>query len=492
MMTLSTLLRSAALAALFAGPAAAAGGAMTLGMQLEPPNLDPTSGAAAAIDEVVFPNLFEGLVRVAPDGAIKPGLAQRWEVSADGLVYTFHLVTGAKFHDGADFDASDVKFSIDRATAEGSTNAQKGLFEAIETIDAVDPATVKITLKRPTGMFLFNMGWGDAVIVDPASAATNATDPVGTGAFKFGEWKKGDSVTLVKNPGYWGAPAHLDSATWKFISDPTAAMAALMAGDVDAFVGYPSPETVPQFEADPRFTVNTRTTEGETILAINNKRAPFDNLKVRQAIAHAIDRQAIIDGAMFGMGVPIGSHFAPHHPAYEDLTGTYPYDPALSKKLLAEAGFPDGIKATIKLPPPSYARRGGEVVAAQLREVGIDLEIQNVEWAQWLEQAFRGKDFDFTIVSHTEPFDIGIYARPEYYFQYDNSVFQKLMADINAETDDAKRTAMLHTAQETIAKDAVNGYLFQLTVADIWSKDLTGWPTGAAVQSIDLTGVSRK
>ena len=490
-MTISTLLRGAALAALMTGPAFAAG-SMTLGMQLEPPNLDPTSGAAAAIDEVVFPNLFEGLVRVAGDGAIKPGLAQSWDVSEDALTYTFHLVTGAKFHDGADFDASDVEFSLARAMAEDSTNAQKGLFEAIESVEIVDPATVKITLKRPTSQFLFNMGWGDAAIVDPASADTNATAPVGTGAFKFAEWKKGDSVTLVKNPDYWGTPALLDQATWKFIADPTAAMAALMAGDVDAFVGFPSPETVPVFEADPRFTVNTRTTEGETILAINNKRAPFDNLKVRQAVAYAIDRQAIIDGAMFGMGPPIGSHFAPHHPAYTDLTGMFPHDPAKAKALLAEAGFPDGIKATIKLPPPSYARRGGEIVAAQLREVGIDLEIQNVEWAQWLEQAFKGKDFDFTIVSHTEPFDIGIYARPEYYFQYDNADFQALMADINAETDDATRTEMLHKAQETIAKDAVNGYLFQLAIADIWSNDLTGWQKSVAVQSIDLTGVSRK
>ncbi|MFT4793471.1 MAG: peptide/nickel transport system substrate-binding protein [Paracoccaceae bacterium] len=490
-MTISTLLRSAALAALMTGPAFAAG-SMTLGMQLEPPNLDPTSGAAAAIDEVVFPNLFEGLVRVASDGSITPGLAKSWDISADGLTYTFHLVAGAKFHDGADFDASDVEFSFARAMADDSTNAQKGLFEAIDSVEVMDPATVKITLKRPTSQFLFNMGWGDAVIVDPASADTNATAPVGTGAFKFAEWKKGDSVKLVKNPDYWGTPAQLDAATWKFISDPTAAMAALMAGDVDAFVGFPSPETVPVFQADPRFVVNSRTTEGETILAINNKRPPFDNLMVRQAIAYAIDRQAIIDGAMFGMGTPIGSHFAPHHPAYTDLTGMFPHDPAKAKALLAEAGFPDGIKATIKLPPPSYARRGGEIVAAQLREVGIDLEIQNVEWAQWLEQAFKGKDFDFTIVSHTEPFDIGIYARPEYYFQYDNPDFQALMTAINAETDDAARTEMLHKAQETIAKDAVNGYLFQLAVADIWSADLTGWKKTVAVQSIDLTGVSRK
>ncbi len=331
------------------------------------------------------------------------------------------------------------------------------------------------------------MGWGDAVIVDPASADTNATNPVGTGAFKFGTWKKGDSVTLVKNPDYWGTPAQLDSATWKFISDPTAAMAALMAGDVDAFVGYPSPETVPQFEADPRFVVNSRTTEGETILAINNKRAPFDNLKVREAIAYAIDRQAIIDGAMFGMGTPIGSHFAPHHPAYVDLTGLFPHDPAKAKALLAEAGFPDGIKATLKLPPPSYARRGGEIVAAQLREVGIDLEIQNVEWAQWLEQAFKGKDFDFTIVSHTEPFDIGIYGRDEYYFQYSSDEFKTLLGMLNSATDSAERSALTKALQRKIADDYVNGYLFQLARTSVQNAKLGGLWRNSPTQANDLT-----
>ena len=282
------LLFGVAAAALLAGAAQAAKTDLTLGVGLEPPNLDPTAGAAAAIDEVVYANVFEGLTRIDETGAAQPALARSWEISEDGLTYVFHLVEGATFHDGAAFDASDVKFSFDRAMAEDSQNAQKVLFEPIETIEVVDPATVKITLKRPTGAFLFNMGWGDAVIVDPESAATNATHPVGTGPFVFGDWAKGASITLEKNPDYWGEPAQLDRATFKFISDPTAALAALMAGDVDGFPIWPSPETVPQIEADPRFDVVMGSTEGETILGTNNAKAPFDQLKVRQAIAEGL------------------------------------------------------------------------------------------------------------------------------------------------------------------------------------------------------------
>ncbi|TYO88892.1 ABC transporter substrate-binding protein [Oceanicella actignis] len=481
--------RTAAALAMMIGAAQAAPTHLTVGMQLEPPNLDPTAGAAAAIDEVTYANIFEGLTRIGPDGSVRPALARSWEVSEDGLTYVFHLVEGARFHDGAAFDASDVKFSFERAMAEGSTNAQKGLFEPIEKIEVLDPATVRITLKRPTGQFLFNMGWGDAVIVDPASAEGNATHPIGTGPFRFRNWVKGDSVTIERNPDYWGTPARLESATFKFIADPTAALAALMAGDVDAFPGYPSPETVPQLQADPRFEVVMGSTEGETILSTNNARPPFDDLRVRRAIAHAIDRQAIIDGAMFGVGTPIGSHFAPHNPAYVDLTGLYPHDPDKARALLAEAGHPNGFKATLKLPPPSYARRGGELVAAQLREVGIDLTIENVEWAQWLEQVFRGKDYDLTIVSHTEPMDIGIYARPDYYFQYDNPAFRKLMQDLNAAVDPARRAAILGAAQAVIAEDAVNGFLFQLGKIGVWNAKVKGLWHDAPTQANDLTAV---
>lgn len=462
---------------------------INIGMQLEPPHLDPTAGAAAAIDEVVYANVFEGLTRIAADGTVQPDLAESWEIAPDGLSWVFHLRAGVSFHDGTPFTAEDVVFSFDRAMAAESTNAQKQLFDGINEVTAIDDTTVEIGLDTPKGALLSNLAWGDAVIVSPASADTNKQHPVGTGPFRFADWVQGDRVILERNPDYWGAAPALERVTFRFISDPTAAFAAMMAGDIDAFPVFPAPENLAQFEADPRFRVIVGTTEGETILAMNNARKPFDDIRVREAIAHAIDRGAIIEGAMFGYGMPIGTHFAPHHPAYEDLTAISAYDPGRSKALLAEAGFPDGFDATLALPPPSYARRGGEIVAAQLRAVGIRPRIINVEWAQWLDQVFGRRDFDLTIVSHTEPLDIGIYARPDYYFGSDDPVMRALMKGVDATADPAEQNELYRAAQERVARRFVNAFLFQLAKTGVADARIEGLWVDMPTQANDMTDV---
>jgi len=462
---------------------------LSVGMALEPPHLDPTAGAAAAIDEIVYANVFEGLTRIGRDGSVQSALAESWTISADGMTYTFNLRDDAVFHDGSALDAGDVVFSLNRARGEESTNAQKALFDAIETVDAVNDDTVVVTLSRAQGSFLYNMGWGDAVIVASETAEGNKENPIGTGPFKFTEWAKGSSVQLDAFDGYWGNAPALETVTFRFIPDAAAATSALLAGDVQAFPNLPAPESIPVFEADPRFSVVIGSTEGETILSTNNGKPPFDNVMVRRAMAHAIDRQAIIDGAMFGLGTPIGSHFAPHHPAYVELVEIYPYDPEKAKMLLADAGFADGIKGTLKLPPPSYARRGGEIIASQLREVGIDMEIIPVEWGQWLDQVFKAKDYDLTIVSHTEPNDIGIYARDDYYFDYANPAFNEVIAELDRSADEDRRYELFRAAQEILTEDAVNGFLFQLAKNGVWDAKLEGMWENSPIQANDVTGV---
>ena len=462
---------------------------VTIGMQLEPPNLDPTGGAAGAIDEVVYANVFEGLTRFLKDGSVAPALASSWEIDDESKRYVFTLNAGVKFHDGTEMNADDVKFSLERAMAEDSTNAQKQLFANIDNVEVLDATSLAINLKQSDGNLLFNLAWGDAVIVAEESVETAATNPIGTGPFKFANWVQGDRIELVRNDDYWGTPAKLEKATFKFISEPTAAFAAIMAGDLDAFPAYPAPENLPQLDADPRYAVVLGSSEGETILSTNNAKPPFDDVRVRKALAHAINREEIIDGAMFGYGTPIGAHFAPHHPAYVDMTANSNFDPEMAKALLKEAGHESGLTVSLKLPPPAYARRGGEIVAAQLRDVGIDTEIENLEWAQWLEQVFKGKDFNLTIISHTEPMDIGIYANPEYYFQYDNPVMATLMEAFNAESNQAKRTALLQDAQKIIAEDYVNGYLFQLAKTGVANVKLKGLWENQPTQANDLTGV---
>ncbi|MGR3479464.1 ABC transporter substrate-binding protein [Salipiger marinus] len=483
-------LRLSLAALLLAGTAAGAQQTdLTIALQLEPPHLDPTSAAAGAIDSVLYSNVFEGLTRFAEDGSVQPGLAERWEISGEGTLYTFHLRPGVTFHDGSAMDAEDVKFTLDRARADDSQNAQKALFAGISEVRVVDPQTVEVQLAAPDGGFLFNMAWGDAVIVAPESIEGIKQAPVGTGPFRFDAWVQGDRIELVRNPDYWGTAPALERATFRFISDPTAAFSAMMAQDIDAFAGFPAPENLPMFDADPRFQVLVGSTEGETILAMNNREAPFTDPRVREAVAHAIDRQAIIDGAMFGLGTPIGTHFAPHNPDYTDLTSLSAHDPERARALLAEAGLADGFSTTLKLPPPSYARRGGEIVAAQLRAVGIETEITTLEWAQWLEEVFRAGDFGLTVISHTEPMDINIYARPDYYFGYDSAEFRALIDELTATTDPAARSDLLRRAQERIAQDYVNAYLFQLAFPTVADARLRGLWTNMPTQATDLTQV---
>ena len=478
------LIASAFLTPAFAAPRTD----LVVGVRLEPPHLDPTAGAAAAIGEVTYANVFEGLTRIDRDGKVKPALASSWEISEDGKTYVFRLRSGVTFHDGSTFSSSDVKFSFDRARGENSVNPQKGLFEPIDTIESADPTTLKIILKRPTGGFLFNLGWPAAVIVSSKTAETNKTDPVGTGPFRFSNWTKGASVELVRNDNYWGRKVALEKVLFRVITDPSAAYASLMAGDVDAYPIYPAPENLDQFRADKRFTVVVGNTEGKTILAINNGKKPYDDLKVRQALAYAVDRNAVITGAMFGIGQPIGSHFSPTDPGYVDLTGLYAYDPYKAKALLREAGVTD-LKLRLILPPPEYARRGGEIIAQQLKAIGITVEIVPVEWAQWLSDVFKAKNYDLTIISHVEPMDLDIYARDDYYFDYKSPAYKALYAELTATTDEAKRLELIGKAQKMLAEDCVNVFLFLLPKSGIWNAKLKGLWENAPIPVNDLTEV---
>jgi ABC-type dipeptide/oligopeptide/nickel transport system permease component/ABC-type transport system substrate-binding protein len=459
----------------------------TIGMQLEPPILDPTASPAAAISEILYGNVFEGLVQFAADGSVLPKLAASWDVSNDGMSYTFHLEQGVRFHDGSVFDAAVAKFSLDRARMPGSVNPQKSRLAKIRAIDIIDPLTVRVLLNQRSGGLLQSLAWGAFVMVSPASAATNAVRPIGTGPFQFSGWRRGDSISLARNPHYWGKPAALGEAAFKFVADPTAAYAALMAGDVDAFSNYPAPESFPQFAADPRFAVFAGTTEMETVLALNHRIPPLDNLTVRRAISYALDRHAIIDGAMFGYGTPIGSHFPPRNPAYVDLTGVYPHDVAKARALLAAAGYPHGFSLTLKLPPASYARRGGEIVASELAQAGIHVRIENLEWAQWLDQVFTRHDFDMSIVGHAEPMDYDIYARDDYYFGYVNSDFKALIAALDDSIDVSRRLELLQQIQRKLADDAVNGFLFQYPRLDIWNVHLQGIGFDNVLGVVDLS-----
>ncbi len=462
---------------------------LRIGMQQEPTVLDPTSDATASIDGMLAQNIYESLTTVDESGAVLPNLAMAWEISDDGLTYTFDLVTGATFHDGTIFDADDVKFTFDRAMAEDSTNPSKGIFEPIDNVRVIDATTVEMTLSRPDAFFLFNLAQGDASIVAPESYETNVTAPVGTGPFMYEDWTRGDRLVLAKFADYRSAEeVQIDKVEFRFISDPAAATAALMSEELDAFPGFPAPELMVQFEADPRFTTVVGSTNGEVILALNNSKPPFDDLTVREAVSYAIDRDAIIDGAMYGMAVPIGSFYPPHGPGYIDLTGTYPHDTAKAKALFADAGLTEEI--TLRLPPFPYATRSGEIIQAQLAEAGVPVKVENVEWGFWIDEVFRKKNYDMTIIAHTSPNDLGNFARgPDYFYGYQSDAFDALWDRIKTESDPAVREELIGQAQTYIAENAVHGFLFQLPKLGVYRAGVTGFWEASPVLFQPLAGV---
>ena len=442
---------------------------INLGMALEPPGLDPTAGAASAIGEVTLYNIYETLTKINADGSVSPLLAESWEVSPDLRTYAFRLRRGVRFHNGEAFNAHTAVFSFQRAASDKSTNKDKRTFAQMDTIRAVDDHTLVIVNKELDPDFLFLMGQATAIMVEPKSADTNAVRPVGTGPYQLDAWVRGSSLTLRAWSG-WRAPqtVRIARAGFRFISDPAAQVAALMAGDVDAFPRV-TPRSVAQFQNHPRFQVQVSGSRAKTILAMNHRRKPLDDVRVRRAIAMAIDRRAVIQGAGDGYGMPIGSHYVPGAFGYVDTTGINPYNPDRARALLREAGITSPLELTITLPPPPYARQGGEVIAAMLSKVGINARLQNVEWAQWLSGTYGSKNYDLTVISHVEPFDLGNFAKPDYYWGYESARFNELYNRYRNAARPQDRARLLGDLQRLLAQDCVHAFLYQpqwVTVAD--------------------------
>ncbi|MFO7709584.1 MAG: ABC transporter substrate-binding protein [Desulfobacterales bacterium] len=467
------------------------GGGLVLCVGDEPPGLDPTASASAAIDRVVYSNIFEGLVKVDRDGKLVPGLAAKWEVSADAKVYTFHLRKGVAFHNGEPFNAQVAKWNLERGAAEGTKNAHPEFFRVIEKIETPDDATLKLTIKEVDALFLFRMAEGDSVMLPMKGYENTAAAPIGTGPFKFVEWKRGDSVSMERNPTYWNPQLpYLDKVTFRFIKDPSAQVAALRAGDVDLIGWLLAPELAKEIAKDKRFKVLAGASTSEVVMSTNNKAKPFDNKLVRQAMAHAVDRKAVIELVMSGYGTVIGSHWPPVTPYYKDMTGRFPYDPKKAKELLAKAGYPNGFDATIKLPAIyPYSQRAGEVIADMLGQIGIKLKIEIVEWGFWLDRIFKQKEFELSMIGHAEAWDIGIYANPNYYFQYDSQEFRDAYANALKAATEEEKAKWFGRCQEIVAEDAVNGFLFLAPALSAMKAGLNNWWKDYPTIALDCTQV---
>ena len=468
------------------------GGRLVVCQPAEPPSgLDPTAGTSAAIDRIVYANIYEGLVKTNRNGKFIPGLATKWDVSPGGRVYTFYLRKEVKFHNGEPFNAQVAKWNLERAIAKDTKNVHPEYFRVIGKIETPDDTTLVCYLKDVDALFIAHMAEGDAVML-PMKGYKNAnTQPIGTGPFKFVKWVRGDRVEMVRFDGYWNPKLpYLDQVTFKFIGDASAQITALKAGDIDVLGWISAPESAAELSKDKRFKVYAGTTTGEVIMSTNNKSKPFDNKLVRQAMAYAIDRQTVIDLVMFGYGTPIGSHWSPSTPYYVDLTAKFAYNQKKAKELLAKAGYPNGFEAKIQLPAIySYSKRAGEVIADMLSQVGIKLKIEIVDWGFWIDRIFKQKDFQLTMIGHVEAWDIGIYANPKYYFQYDSQEFRDAYAMALKAPNEKEKAKWFGRCQEIIAEDAVNGYLFSAPNLPAMKASVMNWWENYPTIALDCTEV---
>ncbi|MHB1064534.1 MAG: ABC transporter substrate-binding protein [Georgenia sp.] len=472
-------------------PTGTAAAPVVVALTAEPVNLDFTTTAGAAIPQALMSNVYQGLVEIDQHGEIQPLLAESWTVSEDGTTYTFTLRPGVTFSNGEAFTADDVAFSIERVQSDAWVSSLKSQMDVVESVTPVSDTEVEITLSRPSHAWLFAMGTLVGAMFDPSGVADLANEAIGTGPFTVAEWRRGESITLAARADYWGQAPGSDTVVLRYFTDAVATTNALRAGDVDVVYNMQAPELVDTFATEDAFQVIQGTSNGEVMLSMNNKAAPFDDVRVRRAVLHAIDRQAVVDTAWNGFGTLVGAAVPPTDPYYEDLNGVYPYDPGRARELLAEAGHADGLDITFSVPTLAYATAVSEIVVSQLADVGIRASIESTEFpAVWLDQVFTKHDYQMSVVAHVEAKDfLNIFDNPDYYIGYDNTEIAPIAAAADAAPTEAEYVAGMREVVRIVTEDAPVDVLFLFPTLVVAKADVTGIPANSVTEALDLTEI---
>ncbi len=445
-----------------------------IGLSLAPTSLDPTSTAEIVVAEVLHYNVMEGLVQLDEHGAVRPGLAEKWDISDDGKEYVFHLRPDAFFHNGKPLTASVVQYSLERAIALKEQNKlYKSLFNRIKKVSVIDDHTVSIQLNHPDLLTLFRLAESPAVIVHPEAADQLAVHPIGTGPFQFVDYQNKEKITLKKATNFREADSvQIDLVEYHFIPNPEEQVKAIMANEIDLLFHMTSLNTK-DFEKNSQYEVLRGTSTSKVLLAINNKKEPLNNLKVRQALSHAIDREALLRAAFVSQARTIGSHYAVNELGYIDLTNVYPFDIERAKRLLEEANIELPLTLDLSLPPTPYALAGGPVIAEALKEIGVNINIVMLSWEEWLSTVFKG-DFDLSLILHAEPSDYYVYTDPNYYFGYDSPEYNQLVEEYIQNSNPRAQREIIQKIQRKLADDVVNIWLFTPEIATVVRHGLKG------------------
>jgi peptide/nickel transport system substrate-binding protein len=456
---------------------------LQVGLVLEPTNLDIRHTSGAALEQILIDNIYEGLVSRTEDNEIEARLAADYEVSSDGLTYTFTLNDGITFHNGTALTSADVVASYEavRTDATVQGNAE---FADVASITAPDAATVQIVLNKPNQNFLFSLT-GPAGLVFQAGDTTDLkTAENGTGPFTLTRWSKGNAITFARNDSYWGETAGVAEVEFQYIPDFTAGVNTALDGGVQVLTAV-DPNLVSEFEGTD-FTLTTGRTTDKATLAFNNAKAPLDDVRVREALRLAIDHEALVEAV--GAGTTLYGPIPELDPGYQDLSDVISYDPEKAKALLKEAGQED-LELTLTI-PSFYGTTVPKVLISDFAKVGVTLEVESVEFPAWLEDVYTNHDYDLSFVLHVEPRDFGNFANPDYYFGYDNPEVQSLYTKA-LETVDADESAkLLAEAAKIVSEDHAADWLYNGETITAVSPAVSGFPKDSINSRIDLAGVT--
>jgi peptide/nickel transport system substrate-binding protein len=454
---------------------------VTIGLVLEPNDLDIRRTSGAALEQVLIDNVYEGLVSRTADGEIVDTLAASHEVSDDGLTYTFTLNDGIVFHSGNEATADDVVWSLS-SVKDDDTLLEHATFANVASIEAEGDDTVVITLSAPDSNFLWNLTGRGGLVFEEADDTDLSSGANGTGPFALGDWKQGASISIERFDDYWGDAAQVSEVVFEYIPEATAGVNAIVAGDIDVLT--PVDATLrSQVDAVDELTITEGKTTDKYSLAFNNQRPPLDDVRVREALRLAIDHQAVIE-AIGGAGVEQGGPIPELDPGYEDLTDVRPFDPERAKELLAEAGQSD-LELTLTI-PNIYSTTVSNLLVSQFADVGVTLTVDSVEFGAWLEDVYTNKDYDLSFVDHLEARDFGNWANPDYYFGYDNAEVQSLFQQSVAATNSDDAAALLAEAARIVAEDHAGDVVYNATALTAVADGITGFPTDSPNARLDL------
>lgn len=454
-----------------------------------------------SISTIVGMHIFEGLVDYDENLKIIPALAERWEILDNGTAYVFHLRKNVKFHDGADFNAQAVKKNFDYLFSANLRNV--GVYKGIiKEVQVVDDYTVKIVLFQPNSAFLYRLAQSSGWFVSPQAIekfghdpALMSKNPIGTGPFMFKEWKAGESVELVKNPNYWrqGLP-YLDRIIFRVVAEDVSRVNQVRAGDADLMYN-PPPALLAALEQDKSLQIKVVPTVRTIFIGLNTSRPPLNDVRVRQALNYAVDKERLCKVLMRGLAKPSDSPLSSMTFGYFS-TGGYPYDPNKAKQLLKEAGY-ENLKLELITPKGRYLNDYETAVAIQgmLKEVGVTVDVKPMEWGSYVSKILSRKpeDWDyqmfllgwapgtaeghqvlFPLFHSSNRMDSPNATMPYNNYFYSNPKVDELIQKIGLEIDEKNLLEYFKEAQKIVVQDAPWIFLYEMNIAAVMRKELQG------------------